>query len=90
MREKLLRKLLSVSKIKLFAAYRNWMNSLGVSPYVNWMYSDLADGLIISPLQTKILRHLFCCLFMFLHRGLIRHWTGLTQDDKIFCKEKIK
>lgn len=27
--------------------YRNWMNSLGVSPYVNWLYSDLADGLII-------------------------------------------
>lgn len=23
------------------------MNSLGVSPYVNWIYSDLADGLII-------------------------------------------
>jgi len=30
--------------------YRNWMNSLGVSPYVNWMYSDLADGLIIFQL----------------------------------------
>ncbi len=30
-----------------FSAYRNWMNSLGVSPYVNWLYSDLADGLII-------------------------------------------
>ena len=28
-------------------AYRNWMNSLGVSPYVNWLYSDLCDGLII-------------------------------------------
>jgi plastin-3 len=27
--------------------YRNWMNSLGVSPYVNWLYSDLADGLVI-------------------------------------------
>ena len=54
MREKLLRKLLSVSKIKLFAAYRNWMNSLGVSPYVNWMYSDLADGLIIFQLNDII------------------------------------
>ena len=30
--------------------YRNWMNSLGVSPYVNWLYSDLADGLIIFQL----------------------------------------
>jgi len=34
--------------------YRNWMNSLGVSPYVNWMYSDLADGLIIFQLYDII------------------------------------
>lgn len=27
--------------------YRNWMNSLGVSPQVNYLYSDLCDGLII-------------------------------------------
>lgn len=27
--------------------YRNWMNSMGVNPYVNWLYSDLADGLVI-------------------------------------------
>ena len=30
------------------------MNSLGVSPYVNWMYSDLADGLIIFQLYDII------------------------------------
>ena len=30
--------------------YRNWMNSLGVSPYVNNLSSDLADGLIIFQL----------------------------------------
>jgi len=34
--------------------YRNWMNSLGVSPYVNWLYSDLADGLIIFQLYDII------------------------------------
>lgn len=34
--------------------YRNWMNSLGVAPYVNWMYSDLADGLIIFQLYDII------------------------------------
>jgi len=34
--------------------YRNWMNSLGVSPYVNWMYSDLADGLVIFQLYDII------------------------------------
>ena len=40
--------------IILSSAYRNWMNSLGVSPYVNWMYSDLADGLIIFQLYDII------------------------------------
>ena len=27
--------------------YRNWMNSLGVNPHVNYLYSDLYDGLVI-------------------------------------------
>ena len=39
---------------RLLSAYRNWMNSLGVSPYVNWMYSDLADGLVIFQLYDII------------------------------------
>jgi plastin-3 len=30
--------------------YRNWMNSLGVSPFVNNLYSDLTNGLIIFQL----------------------------------------
>ena len=30
-----------------FPVYRNWMNSLGVNPYVNYLYSDLYDGLIM-------------------------------------------
>ncbi|XP_076318829.1 plastin-2 fimbrin isoform X1 [Tachypleus tridentatus] len=30
--------------------YRNWMNSMGVNPHVNWLYSDLADGLVIFQL----------------------------------------
>jgi len=34
--------------------YRNWMNSLGVSPYVNHLYGDLSDGLIIFQLYDKI------------------------------------
>lgn len=34
--------------------YRNWMNSLGVSPHVNWLYSDLADGLVIFQLYEII------------------------------------
>jgi len=31
----------------LSAVYRNWMNSMGVSPYVNRIYNDLTSGLII-------------------------------------------
>ena len=34
--------------------YRNWMNSMGVSPYVNRIYSDLTDGLIIFQLYDII------------------------------------
>ena len=34
----------------LFAAYRNWMNSMGVSPYVHYIYNDLTDGLIVFQL----------------------------------------
>lgn len=27
--------------------YRNWMNSMGVAPYVNYLYTDLQDCLVI-------------------------------------------
>lgn len=27
--------------------YRNFINSLGIEPHVNYLYSDLCDGLII-------------------------------------------
>uniref|UniRef100_A0A8D0DHH3 Plastin 1 (I isoform) n=1 Tax=Sander lucioperca TaxID=283035 RepID=A0A8D0DHH3_SANLU len=34
--------------------FRNWMNSLGVSPYVNHLYCDLCDGLVIMQLYEKV------------------------------------
>ncbi|KAK2190670.1 hypothetical protein NP493_70g00021 [Ridgeia piscesae] len=34
--------------------YRNWMNSMGVSPYVNHLYNDLTNGLIIFQLYDII------------------------------------
>ncbi|CAD5221133.1 unnamed protein product [Bursaphelenchus okinawaensis] len=34
--------------------YKNWMNSLGVDPYVNWLYSDLQNGVIIFQLYDYI------------------------------------
>lgn len=34
--------------------FRNWMNSLGVAPYVNHLYCDLCDGLVIMQLYDKV------------------------------------
>ncbi|KAK2495973.1 hypothetical protein MC885_011796, partial [Smutsia gigantea] len=34
--------------------FRNWMNSLGVNPYINHLYSDLADALVIFQLYDMI------------------------------------
>jgi len=34
--------------------YRNWMNSLGVKPRVNYLYADLYDGLVIFQLMDFI------------------------------------
>ncbi|XP_075426216.1 plastin-1 isoform X2 [Ascaphus truei] len=33
--------------------FRNWMNSLGVAPYVNHMYSDMRDALVIFQLYDR-------------------------------------
>jgi plastin-3 len=38
----------------MYVVYRNWMNSLGVQPYVNHLYSDLTDGIVIFQLYDKI------------------------------------
>ncbi|KAM7376134.1 hypothetical protein PAMP_005880 [Pampus punctatissimus] len=34
--------------------FRNWINSLGVSPHVNHLYWDLCDGLVILQLFEKV------------------------------------
>jgi len=34
--------------------FRNWMNSLGVEPFVNNLYEDLRDGLILLQLFEKV------------------------------------
>ncbi|XP_071354865.1 plastin-1-like [Trachinotus anak] len=34
--------------------FRNWINSLGVSPYVNHLYWDLCDGLVILQLLERV------------------------------------
>ena len=42
------------ASLSVSSAYRNWMNSMGVSPYVNRIYGDLCDGLIIFQLYDII------------------------------------
>ncbi|MBN3295313.1 PLST protein, partial [Amia calva] len=37
--------------------FRNWMNSLGVNPHVNHLYSDLQDALVILQLYERIKVH---------------------------------
>lgn len=43
-------KMILVIKFK----FRNWMNSMGVDPYVNWLYSDLMNGLVIFQVDTVV------------------------------------
>ena len=42
-----------------FVAYRNWMNSIGVSPYVSHLYKDLSNGLVLLQVKGHHLRAIF-------------------------------
>ena len=48
---KMKQKYSDIAIIMFFVAYRNWMNSIGVSPYVSHLYKDLSNGLVL--LQVK-------------------------------------
>ena len=37
--------------------FRNWMNSLGVDPFVNNIYSDLNDGLVLLQVSSADFIH---------------------------------
>lgn len=41
--------------------YRNWMNSMGVDPHVNWLYSDLCSGVIIFQVSFKLVSVSLMC-----------------------------
>ncbi|XP_054983351.1 plastin-1 isoform X1 [Sorex araneus] len=40
----------NVGESKEERTFRNWMNSLGVNPYINHLYSDLSDAMVIFQL----------------------------------------
>ena len=67
---------------------RNWINSMGVSPYVNWLYNDLADGLIIF--QVCFFALLFSLYFQFLIVFLLFSFTILFDPTLLIGKEFIK
>jgi plastin-3 len=50
--------------------YRNWMNSMGVNPYVNYLYEDLKDCLVIFQLYDMI-------------KPKCVDWNRVTKADKI-------
>ena len=62
--------------------YRNWMNSLGVSPRVNHLYSDLYDGLVIF--QVMSLSAIILSRYLIiadLTRRSILGSDGMTKSD---------
>ena len=54
--------------------YRNWMNSLGVKPRVNYLYSDLNDGLIIFQAKMIFVVKIFLTFSSILVDGLHQAW----------------
>ena len=43
-------KIETIEESRAEKTWRNWMNSLGVTPFVNRLYSDLSDGLVLIQL----------------------------------------
>ena len=57
---------LNLNSTFLSLVYRNWMNSLGVSPYVNYLYGDLYDGNIMFQ------------IYEFIQPGIV-NWKRVTK-----------
>ena len=63
------------------------MNSLGVSPQVNYLYSDLCDGLIIFQVDFIFIYHyssfsLWCQLMDFIKPGIV-DWKRVKTLEKM-------
>ena len=63
------------------------MNSLGVSPYVNWLYSALADGLIIFPVQIQHIRGHLSLLSIYNAYHTSRHVVNGRKHPITFQKD---
>ncbi|CAJ0589090.1 unnamed protein product [Cylicocyclus nassatus] len=40
-----------IEEIREKKTYRNWMNSMGFNPYLNWLYSDLQNNRVIFQIK---------------------------------------
>lgn len=72
--------------------YRNWMNSMGVDPHVNWLYSDLSNGLVIFQVKKNesifdifLLMNIFFDMFQ-LYDIIKPHIVDWNRVVKIFHK----
>ena len=62
--------------------YRNWMNSLGVQPRVNYLYSDLSSGLVIFQVgQTQVHKEPITQLMDFIKPGIV-DWKRVKTEEK--------
>ena len=66
--------------------FRNWINSLGVRPHVNHLYSDLCNGLIIFQLMDYIKpgkRNLSSLLIVFYVTGIVDWERRVIRQEKM-------
>ena len=67
--------------------YRNWMNSLGVKPRVNYLYTDLYDGLVIFQVSSRrrgkrIILHFHFQLMDFIKPGVV-DWKRVKKAEQL-------
>merc|ERR1719373_194081 len=69
-KEEIVEEFIAIEETREEKMYRNWMNSLGVSPQVNYLYSDLSNGLIIFQLMD------------FIKPGIV-DWKRVKKEDQM-------
>jgi len=58
--------------------FRNWMNSLGVKPFVTYLYTDLQDGLILFQ------------IFEFIQPGIVNRNEVTSEFSKMSAKKSLQ
>ena len=53
--------------------FRNWMNSLGVNPFVNNLYSDLRDGIVLLQVCVVLHGNMYVHMYIRTHVRMFTH-----------------